>query len=169
MTIKHLILVLFFTNPIICFSQKKEFNVIISVDNNLSNVYAKKFVLVYENDSIQTLKINFKQGRLMIDDKDYEKLLSENLRRIDLYLSYIEVCGDNIETYKYEIVDFKLPWLLKGAYFILYIYNTNKKEYKNIYSPLPGKEFTFEYDWEGIWMRRVQKKLTKKQRKCKQQ
>ena len=167
MTIKHLILVLFFTNAIICFSQKKEFNIIISVDNDLSHVYAEKFVLVYENDSIQTLKINFYQGRLIIDDEDYKKLLSENLLRIDLYLSYIEVCGDNIKTYKYEIVDFKLPWLIKSSYFILYIYNTNKKEYKDIYNSLPGTEFTYEYNWDGVSMFRVQKKLTKEQRKCK--
>lgn len=75
------------------------------------------------------------------------------------------ICGEKSETEIYEIDDFRLNWL-EQSYFILYIYNTDNKDYKKIYNPLPGKNYTFEYDFPNGTMKRVQKAPTKQQRKC---
>jgi hypothetical protein len=76
------------------------------------------------------------------------------------------LCRDNTETFNYKIEGFKLPWLIKGSYFVLNLYDTNNRKYRKIYNPLPEKEFTFDYDWSEGSMRRVQKKLTREQKRC---
>ena len=93
-------------------------------------------------------------------------MTSDKVTNINLEARYVKQCGDNTETFNYDIEDFKLAWLDKGNHFVLYIYNTTNKKYKNIYDPLPNKSFTFEYDWSEGSMRRTQKKLTKEQKKC---
>ncbi len=165
-SIKKIILFSFILNVLVGYSQQKEFNFIVSVDNSLRNVYADKFIIKDKDDKSEIIRVNYVQGKISINEEDYEKLASENVARIDLTVRHVEQCGEKTETLNYEIEDFKLPWLNKGSYFVLYIYNTKKNKYKKIYDSLPAKEFTFEYDWSEGSMRRAQKKLTKEQKKC---
>ena len=165
-SIRKIILFSFILNALLCYSQQREFNFVISVDGDLSYVYADKFIIKDKDNKNETIRINFVQGEISINEKDYEKLISDDVVSINLRVSYNRICGDKIEDFNYEIEDFKLPWLNQGSFFILYIYNTTNKKYRKIYNPLPEKKFTFEYDWSEGSMRRVQKKLTKEQRKC---
>lgn len=153
-------------NVSIAYSQQKDFNFIISVDNNLRNVYADKFVVTNKDGNSETITVNYVQGNLTIKDDDLERLTSDKVVNIDLMVRCIKQCGDNTETFNYDIEDFKLHWLTKGTHFVLYIYNTTNKKYRKIYDPLPDKNFTFEYDWSESSMRRTQKKLTKEQKRC---
>ena len=131
-------------------------------------VYIDELVIGKENNKSESIKVNYVPGNISILESDYQKLISEDTINISLIVRQIELCKKKSKFTLYEIDDFKLSWLTKGSYFILYIYNTNNKKYKNIYDSLPNKEFTFEYDWNGgSSMRRVQKKMTKQQKKCK--
>lgn len=161
------VLIFFCTlNAFIGYSQQKDFNFVISIDNDLRNVYADKFIVTDKNGKSETVRINYVQGNLSVEENDYKKLASENVTNIDLIVRYVKQCGNDTETLNYDIEGFKLPWLNKGSHFVLYIYNTTNKKYRKIYDPLPEKKFTFEYDWSEGSMRRVQKKLTKEQKKC---
>ncbi|MGV0829118.1 hypothetical protein ACTS9C_09620 [Empedobacter brevis] len=95
-----------------------------------------------------------------MNSSDYDKLLLKNIETIYLKFSYSETCNGNTEYYDYEIEDFKLNWL-DHDYIVLNVYNTNKKAYKRIYNPLPGKEYTYEYEYPGSGMRRAKKILPK--------
>lgn len=164
--IKKIVVFFCTLNAFIVYSQQKDFNFVISVDNDLRNVYADKFIITDKDNKSETVRINYVQGNLSVEENDYEKLTSENVTNINLIVRYITQCEDNIDSFNYDIEGFKLAWLNKGTHFVLYIYDTTNKKYKEIYDPLPGKNFTFEYDWSEGSMRRVQKKLTKKQKKC---
>ncbi|MCB4797221.1 hypothetical protein [Neotamlana laminarinivorans] len=164
--IKRIILFFCIVNASIAYSQNKDFNFIISVDNDLRNIYVDKFVVTDKEGNNQSVRVNYVQGNLSIKESDYKKLTSDNVTNINLNTRYVKQCGDNTETFNYDIENFKLPWLTKGNHFVLYIYDTTNKKYKKIYDPLPDKDFTFEYDWSEGSMRRVQKKLTKEQKRC---
>lgn len=163
---KKVILFLCIVSSSITYSQDKNFNFIVLVDNDLRNVYVDKFIVTDNNGNKRSIGVNYVKGNLSIEETNYNKLVSNEVTNINLLARYIKRCGDDTETFNYTIEDFKLKWLTEGNHFVLYIYNTNNKMYKKIYDPLPNKEFTFEYDWSEGSMRRVQKKLTKEQRKC---
>lgn len=164
--IKNILLVVFVLNTLFSYSQDKEYNIIISVDNNLRNVYADKIFVTDKEGKTDLIRVNYVQGNLSIKNDDFEKLASDNVAKIDLVVRYDKICKDKIETINYDIENFKLAWLNKGTHFVLYIYDIRNKKYRKIYNPILGKKFTYEYDWSEGSMRRVQKRLTKNQKKC---
>ena len=163
---KKLIVIFCVLNALIGYSQQKDFNLIIAVDNDLRNVYVDKFIIKDKEGKSEIVRASYVPGNLSVETNDYKKLTSESVTNITLIVRYIKHCEDNILSFNYDIEDFKLPWLNKGTHFILYIYDTTNKKYKEIYDSLPEKKFTFEYDWSEGSMRRVQKKLMKKQKDC---
>lgn len=162
---KILVFIYFFSVTTL-YSQYKDFNFIVSVNNSLRDAYADKFMVTKKDGSTNTIDINYVQGKLSIKEGDIKVLTSEDVIDIELIVRHIKSCNKNTEHINYDLEGFKLPWLTNGTYFTLYIYDTSDKNYKKFYDPLPGKTFTFEYDWSEGSMRRVQKRLTKKQKKC---
>jgi len=143
------------------YSQKNDFNFIVSVNDNLENVYAYRFVLKNKNGKKDVVNLNYIPGKISIEKSDYQALLSDSIIQINLIVRSLKQCGNRVDTSEYKIENFKLAWLNKGSYFILYIYDTNNKKYNKIYEPLPNEHFTFEFDWSEGSMRRVQKKQLK--------
>jgi lipopolysaccharide export LptBFGC system permease protein LptF len=155
-TLKNItVLIIFFLN-LFLYSQDKEFNFIISIDNNLRDVYASRFIVKNKDNNTKFVNVNFVQGNITIKEDDFKILNSENVLKIDMEIINFENIGKKNKKNTYEIEDFKLNWLTKGTFFILYIYNTNKKK-NNLLNPLPNKNFTFEYDWSEGSMNRVRK------------
>src|SRR5699024_9821958 len=115
-----------------------------------------------KNNEKEVINLNYVPGKISININDYQKLLSNNISNINLVVSYIKLCGDKTKSFKYEIDNFRLPWLNCGSYFVLYIYNKDSEIYHKIYEPLPGKNFIYEYDWSEGSMHRVRKKVIKK-------
>ena len=163
---KRIVLFLCILSASTAYSQNRDFNFILSVDNDLRNVYVDEFEVTDMEGNRQSIRVNYTPGNLSMNEGDFQKLASENIVNMALKASYIKQCGDDTETFDYDIGDFKLAWLTKGNHFILYIYNMSTKNYRRIYHPLPNKNFTFEYDWSEGSMRRVQKKQTKDQKRC---
>ncbi len=114
-----------------------------------------------EGNIINTFNLEYHAGSLNIKASNYRSLSNENASSIDMLLKYSKVCDDEVLDYDYEI-DFKRGWL-KNYFFILKIYNTDRKKYRKIYNPLNGKKYTFEYNSSNGQMLRVTKKKRKKE------
>lgn len=143
-------------------SQNKEGNIIITVDQNVHPSLSNMYILKGE----KKYYISYFPGKFVIKEADYQDLLhKDNSSSLKLVLSSSLQCKDDLTSKMYEIEDFKLSWL-DQPYVILYIYNTDNKNYKNIYNPLPGKSYTYDYEYPGGTMKRVQKSFTKEQKKC---
>ena len=159
---RNLILIVVFLLSSKISSQSKEGNIIITVDESvhpsLSNIYILKGDKKYY--------ISYFPGKFVIKEADYQDLLhKDNSSSLKLVLSSSLQCNDDLTSKMYEIDDFKLSWL-DQPYVILYIYNTDNSKYKKIYNPLPGKDYTYDYEYPGGTMKRVQKSYTKEQKRC---
>lgn len=158
---KKILLVILISILSVVTAQNKEGNVIISINQNIHPILSNLYLLDEFNNKYY---ITYYPGSFKLNESDYKKLLNNN--------SYKLVLSDNLYCFKnhriniYEIEDFKLSWL-DQPYFILNIYNTDIKRYKKKYNPLESKNYTYEYDYPGGSMKRVQKNFTKERQKCK--
>ncbi len=141
----------------ILYSQKKEYNFIISVDNILTNVYANSFIIHTKDNNIKTINVNFVQGRISINDDDFKFLQSDNVLKVNLDIVKYDIIKNETKRNSYEIESFNLDWLTKGTFFILYIH-TNKKNLKKFIEPFSNEKFIYEYDWSEGSMRRLRRK-----------
>lgn len=145
----------------ISYSQKN-INVVIVVDGVVNaNISSLKLKSITSDNKESIYDLDYTIGDLKIKESDYSSLVSNDVKSVSLQFSYTEICNSDIEYYHYNIDDFKMSWL-DSYYFVLYIYNTNKRKYKKIYDPIPNKEFTYEYDSPEGSMRRVTKRKRKK-------
>ena len=141
-------------------------NITIIVDNNIVK-NSQGNIVVNKDGIINKYNCNIIAGDILLKEEDYNKLVQSKYDSIYFTFSYSDTCDENTNYYNYEIEDFKQSWLNpEQQYVVIYIYNTDNKNYTKIYNPLPGKSYTYEYDAPGGSMRRVQKNLTKEQKKC---
>ncbi|WP_129059429.1 MULTISPECIES: hypothetical protein [unclassified Chryseobacterium] len=159
---RNFILIIIFLLSCKISSQNKEGNIIITVDQNVHPSLSNMYILKGE----KKYYISYFPGKFVIKEEDYKDLLhTDNSSSLKLVMNNNLQCKDNLTSKMYEIEDFKLSWL-DQPYVILYIYNTDNKDYKNIYNPLPGKSYTYDYEYPGGTMKRIQKIFTKAQNKC---
>jgi len=125
-----------------------------------------RFILEYNNNPKRdTIILDIEPGTIGMDLADYEFIMAqEDLKEIYFALFYKEICSRNrTKRYYYEIPIYK-EWL-NFRYVVVYIYNTDKKEIKPYYNPLPGKNYNYDIIYEGSGkLVGLQKKLTKKQK-----
>ena len=112
-----------------------------------------------EDGSEEIINIDYSPGSLSINNTDFDKLQSSRVKSFKLKFNYTEICkNDNID-YSYEI-ELKKGWI-KHYYFVLKIYNTDKKKYKKLFNPILDKNYTYEYYYPVGQMLRVTKKKRK--------
>lgn len=144
--------------------ETKNFDFIIMVDDEIWTTPTTSIISTKDNKGniINTFNAEYHAGNLSIKESDYQDLLNnDSISSIDMSLKYSKVCND--ETYYYDYnIDFKRGWL-NNYFFVLKIYNTEKKKYRKIYEPLKGKKYTFEYDSSNGQMLRITKKKRKKE------
>jgi hypothetical protein len=141
----------------------KNFDFIITVDENIWSIPATPKMTTKDDNGniIDSFSVKYHAGSLSMQESDYEKLMDSKVSNIEMKLKYSNICDD--ETFYYDyVIDFKSGWL-KNYFFILNIYNTDRKQYRKIYEPLEGKNYTFEYDSSNGQMLRVTKKKRKKE------
>ncbi|WP_133176989.1 hypothetical protein [Terrimonas sp.] len=130
-----------------------------SIDNqiavgSLSNI---EITLINHDDIKESIEVSYYPGNLSISDSGYKKLLSADIKYMLLTFNYFENCKSGQKKYNYEI-EVKKSWL-ENHFTVLNIYNTNKRQYKNVYMPLPSKNYTYEVIYPGGSVRRVTKKM----------
>ncbi len=151
-------LVVFNLQVLIAQVEKKEFNYIICVDEDIIKVLQNpKITVKKDNVIIKEIPVLYYPGRLLLNTEDYEyiSLLTE-YEKLYLKFSYNDYSNKNKqEVFNYEI-EIGVNWFDK-SYLILKIYNTCKKQYKNKLEPLEGKKYTFDLETSNGQMIRIRK------------
>ncbi|PHS04933.1 MAG: hypothetical protein COA88_13045 [Kordia sp.] len=140
---------------------KKDIDFIISIDEKLpiSSIHKTKIIANMKDGSEKIINIDYSPGSLGMNSVDFDKLLSSEVKSFWLKFNYTEICKKNNIEHTYEI-ELKKGWL-KHYYFVLKVYNTDKKKYKKLFTPLLGKNYTYEYYYPGGQVLRVTKKKRK--------
>lgn len=151
--------------PVIAFAQDIKLNWSILIDEKIETLSSTQLIIEYDDLKRDTIPIKIIPGDILIPSEDYDFIVeSGNIKQLTLTFEYPETCKDIIIYHHYDIPINK-NWLDK-PYFILYIYNTERKENKGIYIPLPNKTYNYDYRFPNSGSRIIQKKLKKEQRKC---
>lgn len=137
----------------------KDINFVIVVDEKILTGVMERFKIIanLKNGTNEKIEVDYCPGNLSLKQSDYEKLIDTNVKTIYLAFDYIEYSNKKQKIYNYEI-DIRKGWL-EHYYYVLYVYNTDKKQYKNSLEPLFGKNYTYEFDYPGGSVKRVRKKL----------
>lgn len=137
---------------------QKNINLIVSIDDNIvvGSLSRLRLITSSENGIEQTVEADYSPGNLSLKQSDYEKLLDTSIKTVFLAFDYNEHCKNKQRIYNYKI-DLKKGWL-QHYYYILHIYNTDKRKYKKIYTPLEGQTYTYESDYPGGSVKRVMKR-----------
>ena len=105
----------------------------------------------------EAISVNYVPGKLSVEERLYDKIISESVGDLMLNLQYIKTEKGDAKYLSYKIGDFKRDWLSKGNYFILYVYTADDKGNRKRFGFLPGQKITYEYDWSEGSMRRATK------------
>src|SRR5579872_6360961 len=121
--------------------ERKELNIVIVIDAKVLTGAMSRFRVIglLENGTKETMEADYAPGNLALKLLDYNRLLSSNFKTTYLAFDYTENCKDDQIIHNYEI-DIKKGWL-EHHYYVLYIYNTDKKQFKDVYDPLEGKNY----------------------------
>ena len=143
-------------------NNKKEYNVVISIDGNIPVGQISGISLEYLNDdnNISYINVDYYPGKLLIDETDEKIIYNLKNKRITLIFDYSQLCKNIMKSKRFEI-DLNYS-IICNPYLVLNIYTMKKN--KKLFYPLRGKDYTFEYDLPNqASLRRV----TKKDRYCK--
>lgn len=149
------------------YSQDKNFNLIISIDGSINQGNVSRLYLKYTNaeGKSESIGANYFPGNLSVTKVDYDKIISKGIKNVRLVFGYDEIIDENQNNYNYDI---EINFIdLNSRYFILYVYNTDKKCNKKLFYPLENKSYNFEYDTaNGLTSRLITKKKRKYNCNC---
>jgi hypothetical protein len=128
---------------------QKNINLIISIDREIAvgSITGSKLVAIKEDGSKTVIAADYYPGNLSISEDDYKLVMDPGIKTVYLSFNYTEHKKSGAVVYNYEL-DLKKGWLTHYFY-LLYIYNTSKKEFRKLYNPPPGKDYVFEFDSPG--------------------
>lgn len=134
----------------------KELDFVIVIDENvwITTTYFK--VIMNKTSGLDTVTASYYPGSLSIMQSDYDKLLSQEVKSVNLELIYYGHATKKQNIYKYEI-EIKKPWL-QDYFNVLRIYNLDNKKYKKFSPIAEGKNYTYELDSPSHSFRRVRNK-----------
>lgn len=153
-----IVLVVFNLQALIAQVDKKEFNYIICVDEEIIKVLQNpKIIIQKDNIIVKEIPLSYYPGKLTLNTEDYEYIYSlTQYEKLYIKFSYNDYSNKNKqEVFNYEI-EIGKNWFDK-SYLILKVYNTCKKQYKNKLEPLEGKRYTFDLETSNGQMIRIRK------------
>lgn len=163
---KHIFFITMLISNLI-YSQDKNFNLIISIDGSISQGNISRLYLKYTNPEGKTESINanYFPGNLSIANVDYDKIISKGIKKVRLAFGHDEIIDENQKNYNYDI---EINFIdLNSRYFLLYVYNTDKKCNRKLFHPLENKSYNYEYDSAiGLSSRLITKKKRKYNCNC---
>lgn len=154
------ILILFITVTI--YSQDvKNINIIVVIDEEIvTNSLDVKFLITSKDGSSREIKTatGYYPGNISLKKTDYDDLISDETQSVILKWHYDPYINNKLYDYTYEIEAGK-NWFNDNMFFILKIYNLNKKKYRKRFDPLSkDKNYTFELDTSQGQMLRIKKR-----------
>jgi hypothetical protein len=163
---KKLLAFILFFSIMTSFSQENEYVFMVLVNDDI-DVELYDFSVTYKDGSEKKFEFQYYLGRLKIKQKYVEEMQSDSVSNIKLTIKYSE-CATGFETYD---IDFDIKWLVETRCFVLYIYDLSIKEYKRIYVDEDNKGFVFKIEISynnsfSSFKMLMQKRLTKRQKRC---
>lgn len=143
------------------FSQEKSFNLILSIDGCLAPHRIESVSLRYIDNEHkkQIVKGHYMPGQLFLIEEDYNKIVKANLCEIEFNVETFEFLNNERINREFT-VDLNSDFF-QNTYFILYIFNTDKECNGNMFRPIDGKNYTYEYQSSSSVSRKL---VTKKDR-----
>jgi len=138
--------------------ERKSLDLIIIINGNIAvgSIAALHIERVTGRDK-EGIAANYYPGNLSLTQADYDKLMSDSTKLINLKFTSYEYKGQNQTVYNYDI-ELKKEWL-RDYFNILRIYDLNKKQYKGKYSPSGvGKNYAYEIESPSHSFRLVEKR-----------
>lgn len=153
------ILILFITTNI--YSQEvKNSNFIIVIDEEIvTNSLGIKLLVTSKDGNSREIEpiTGYYPGNISLKKSDYDDLISDETQSVILKLRYDPYINGKSYDYTYEIEAGK-NWF-NDMFFILKIYNLDKKKYRKRFDPLSkDKNYTFELSTSDGQMLRIRKR-----------
>lgn len=128
---------------------RKNINLIISIDRAIpvGSITGPRLIVIKEDGSKTLIEADYYPGNLSISEDEYKLVMDSSIKTVYLAFNYTEYKKSGTVVYNYEL-DLKKGWLTHYFY-ILYIYNTSKREFRKLFNPPPGKDYVFEFDSPG--------------------
>lgn len=128
-------------------AQQKDFNLIILVDGKLEagSLWSLNIIAVNNDGEEEKIEVSYYPGNLSLNEANYRKLMDSSVQKIYLSFYYTDFIKKKRNDYNYK-VELKKGWF-EDYFFILRVYNTDKKKYK--YRGMPGKKYVVDYDYPG--------------------
>ncbi len=138
--------------------QKKNLDFIISVDEKIAigTIFNLHINASMNDGGTKRIDAQYYPGNLSIDKNDYDGLLSDSVKTVTLSFQFNDFKGDR-SSKEYEVNLQK--GFLKNYFFILYIYNLDKKKYKDTFAQTAAK-YVYEYDYPGGSARLIRKPIS---------
>jgi hypothetical protein len=153
-----------YSHSVYC-QESQDVNLIISVDGKINpGQTAVNLNYTLKSGETKKLELQYVPGSLKISKADFNLLQTDAMTSFSIEIRYTRICRETVK-YSFFVIDDLNINLLKNDFFILYIYDLDSKGNRKIFSPLPNKNFTYEYDSPTGPMRRVQNVKSKKE-KC---
>ncbi|WP_340067300.1 hypothetical protein [Ascidiimonas aurantiaca] len=115
--------------------EEKEFDIVIVIDDVVANnVENLKMKLTDTRGDYFTVSPKYHPGSFMVKQSQYEKMMSEDIKSIEITFSYNSEHKGKSKGYYYTI-NYGKKWL-KEPFSVLSIYNLDRKKYKRLYEPI---------------------------------
>lgn len=138
---------------------RKNFDFIVCVDEEIATSLTKPVIIVKQGTNVlKRIDINYHAGNLSLSSEDYNLIFSEQEITLFLQFDYYQYSSKGEqEIYNYEI-EIGKNWF-EQTFVILKIYNLDKKKYKKRLAPLSkDKKYTFDLETPEGQMIRVRKR-----------
>ena len=139
---------------------RKKFDFIISVDEEIVKKISKSLIIVKQGESVlKKINVSYYPGNLSIASEDYDMIFSDQGTSLFIQFDYYQYSfNGEQEIYNYEI-EIGRNLLQPQSFVILKIYNLDKKKYRKRFDPLSkDKNYTFELDGSEGQMLRIKKR-----------
>ena len=139
---------------------RKKFDFIISVDEEIVKKISKSLIIVKQGESVlKKINVSYYPGNLSIAIEDYDMIFSDQGTSLFIQFDYYQYSfNGEQEIYNYEI-EIGRNLLQPQSFVILKIYNLDKKKYRKRFDPLSkDKNYTFELDGSEGQMLRIKKR-----------
>jgi len=129
-------IILIISSFYVSFSQEeKEFDIVIVIDDVVANnVENLKMKLTDIRGDYFTVSPKYHPGSFIVKQSQYEKMMSEDIKSIEITFSYNSEHKGKSKGHYYTI-NYGKKWL-KEPFSVLSIYNLDKKKYKRLYEPI---------------------------------
>lgn len=155
----YIVIVFFYINKIDAQVKDTISNLIILIDDKVPLTIFNFTIEFSENDQKTKSRVDFEQGRLVLDKSLYKKLLSNDISELKFYFDYSEFKTNNNKNYNYFIEVNKN--ILQQRAIIIYLYNLDEKwkRQKYKYAQLnKERKYAFEIDGGSVFLGRPRTK-----------